>query len=79
MCLFQNVSYSGFADFLIFILSQITVSPALIRFLKSLISFKVILNIALLTFLFCDSIGMHLQITVMKLDHFLDFSVRIMA
>ena len=49
MRLFQNGSCWGFADFVIPILSQTIVAPALIRFLKSLISFKVILDIALLT------------------------------
>ena len=50
MCLFQNVFFGGgFVDFLIPNLSQTIVAPALIKFLKSLISVKVILDIALLT------------------------------
>ena len=49
MRFFQNVSCWGFTNFLILILSQTVVAPALIRYLKSLISFKTILDIALLT------------------------------
>ena len=49
MRLFQNGSGWGFTDFIIPIFSQTLIAPALIRFLKSLISFKVILDIALVT------------------------------
>ena len=45
--LFQNGSCWGFTDFLVPILSQALIAPALIRFLKPLISFKVTLEIAL--------------------------------
>ena len=45
-CIFQNGSCWAFTDFLIPILSQTIVAPALIRFLKSLISFNVILDIS---------------------------------
>ena len=41
--------WGGFVDFLIPNLSQTIVAPALMKFLKSLISVKVILDIALLT------------------------------
>ena len=50
MRLFQNGSCWGFTHFLISILSQAIVTPALIRFSKLIILFKVILEIALLTF-----------------------------
>ena len=45
--LFQNGSCWGFTDFLVLILSQALIAPALIRFLKPIISFKVTLEIAL--------------------------------
>lgn len=49
MCLFQNVFFGGgFVDFLIPNLSQTIVAAALIKFLKSLISVKVILDIAVI-------------------------------
>ena len=55
MRLFQIGFDWGFIDFLIPILSQTLIAPALIRFLKSLISFKVILDIALVTSVSCFS------------------------
>ena len=49
MRLLQNGSCRGFGDFLILIFSETTVAAPLIIFLKSFISFKVILGIVLLT------------------------------
>ena len=47
--LFQNRSCWGFTDFLIPIPSQTIIAPTLIRFLKSLVSFKATLDIVLVT------------------------------
>ena len=49
MRLLQNGSCRGFADFLILIFSEAIVAAPLIVFLKSFMSFKVILDIVLLT------------------------------
>ena len=79
MRLLKNGSYRGFGDFLILIFSETIVVAPLIIFLKSFISFKVILDIVLLTSSFPVSVEMHPQIALMELDHFLDFLVILLA
>lgn len=79
MRLLKNGSYRGFGDFLILIFSETIVVAPLIIFLKSFISFKVILDIVLLTSSFPVSVEMHPQIALMELDHFLGFLVILLA